>query len=106
MLSPRRPHAFRTILIVFVAAICFWAFRSHRTFTKVAALPESVSSITGATKMDPGAVQSAASNQRFDPEAASELADLSKFTFSTLWGQEKDRSLGAFSKWAARYTNA
>src|SRR3954466_13485734 len=106
MLLPGRSHVLRTLLFVFVAALCLWYLGPSARFSEKSAARSSVPG-EGKSKSAVGPNGSPAapaiSVSTNEPSAA---ADLGRFTFAPLWGREKDPSLAAFSRWATRYTNA
>jgi hypothetical protein len=97
MLWPRPSLALKTLLLVFLAALCLHFFFGNET----SGLVENPEERIGSQASHPVTAAQGAEEKK-----SSEVTDLSTFTFATRWGGEKDPALAAFSKWATEYTNA
>src|ERR1051325_2143548 len=105
MLSPRPSLVLKTLLFVFVAALCLWCLAPSARVPEKSAAP---SSLPTPLKSDPNVASRSTSSAPTSVSSndPAETSGLAKFTFATLWGREKNPALAAFSRWATRYTNA
>jgi hypothetical protein len=93
MITPRRALFWKTLLVVFVAALCLFEKDIPENVS-----PRGVHAISTATNTT--------SSSAIAIAATNEPVDLRKYRLSTLWGREKNPALNSFSQWTARYTNA
>lgn len=99
MLSPRRSLVLKTLVVVFLAALCLCVrFGDGRV---------SLQRLENIVKTNSHEVRpSVPPRSVVLTDAVDERLDLAAFTFATRWGREKDPALAAFSMWASEYTNA
>src|SRR5688500_1195139 len=94
MMSRRRLLLLKTLLLVFIAALCLF---------KTADLPDLL--FVDEPKGEAAPLAGKQSSPADAEPANSPAPDLSKYKFATLWGQETDPRFTAFSEWTTRYTN-